>query len=62
MNWNKAGGPPVQLNIGGQLVTKAAVIAREMNKFFIEKVKTIRNKHIFEMQGNYARKKLSLIT
>ena len=62
MDWNKAGGAQVQLNIGGQLVTKAAVIAREMNKFFIEKVKTIRNKHIFEMQGNYARKKLSLIT
>ena len=36
MNWNKAGGPPVQLNIEGQLVTKAAVIAQEKNKFFIE--------------------------
>ena len=43
MNWNKAGGPPVQLNIGGRLVTKAAVIAHEMNNFFIEKVKNVRN-------------------
>ena len=43
MNWNKGGGPPLQLNIGGHLVTKAAVIAQEMNKFFIDKVKVIRN-------------------
>ena len=43
MNWNKGGGPPLQLNIRGHLVTKAAVIAQEMNKFFIDKVKVIRN-------------------
>ena len=43
MNWGQTGGPPSQLNIGGQLVTKAALIAQEMNKFFIEKIRIIRS-------------------
>ena len=43
MNWNSASGPPHQLSIGGSLITKAAHIASEMNSFFINKVKTIRD-------------------
>ena len=43
MNWENAGGPPSQLSIDGKLVTKASLIATEMNLFFMDKVKTIRN-------------------
>ena len=43
MNWEAASGPPNQLSIGGRLVTKAADIASEMNHFFINKVKIIRD-------------------
>ena len=42
MGWKETGGPPNQLNIGGNLVTKAASIAMEMNHFFMNKVKAIR--------------------
>ena len=43
MNWNSTGGPPHQLNIGGKLITKASIIAKEMNQFFLDKVKIIRD-------------------
>ena len=43
MNWASSSGPPSQLSINGRLVTKAASIASEMNKFFIDKIKIIRN-------------------
>ena len=43
MNWASSSGPPSQLSIYGSLVTKAAIIASEMNQFFINKVKIIRN-------------------
>ena len=42
MEWKKQ-GPPVQLQIGNKLVTKASCIAKHMNEFFIEKVLKIRN-------------------
>ena len=41
MNW-KGTGPPSQIEVDGQLVTKAKLIADHMNKFFISKVNTIR--------------------
>ena len=41
MDW-KQQGPPHQLQVNGQLVTKASLIAKYMNEFFIEKVKKIR--------------------
>ena len=43
MDWEESGGPPTQLSIGNQLITKASVIASEMNQFFIQKVQIIRN-------------------
>ena len=43
MNWNSSAGPPSQLTVGGKLITKAANIASEMNEFFIQKVKLIRD-------------------
>ena len=43
MNWENTGGPPSQLSINGRLVTKASLIAKEMNRFFLDKVQTIRN-------------------
>ena len=42
MDWEPGGGPPTQLSIGNQLITKASLIASEINRFFIGKVKTIR--------------------
>ena len=42
MDWEPGGGPPTQLSIGNQLVTKASLIASKINRFFIGKVKTIR--------------------
>ena len=43
MDWEDSGGPPTQLCVGNQLITKASLIASEMNQFFIQKVRTIRN-------------------
>ena len=43
MNWDSSSGPPSQLTVGVRLVTKAASIASEMNYFFINKVKIIRD-------------------
>ena len=42
MNWKSTGGPPHQLSIAGKLITKASSIAKEMNHFFLDKVKIIR--------------------
>ena len=42
MGW-KTVGSPSQLEIGGQLVTKASRIASIMNRFFVDKVNTIRD-------------------
>ena len=42
MNWNLNGGPPNQLWVHGNLVTKAKTIATEMNEFFVNKVDQIR--------------------
>ena len=42
MDWEESGGPPSQLSIGNKLISKASLIASEMNKYFIEKVQTIR--------------------
>ena len=41
MNW-KQQGPPNQLQVGSLLVTKACLIAKTMNEYFIEKVSLIR--------------------
>ena len=43
MNWNSNSGPPSQLLIDGKSVTKPSIIASEMNNFFIDKVKLIRD-------------------
>ena len=43
MDWEKTGGPPVQLLLDGVLVTKPYEIAKEMNKYFLDKVNTIRS-------------------
>ena len=43
MNWNSTAGPPSQLTVGGKLITKAANIASEMNEYFIQKVRLIRD-------------------
>ena len=42
MDWKQTGGPPHQLTVNGKLVTKASIIASEINKYFIMKVKLIR--------------------
>ena len=42
MNWQETGGPPTQLHIGGRLISKASLIASELNSFFITKVSRIR--------------------
>ena len=42
MDWENSSGPPDQLSVNGKLITKAAQIASEMNSFFINKVKVIR--------------------
>ena len=47
MNWTNSGGPPHQLSIGGQLITKASTIAMEMNQFFLQKVRVIRDGILF---------------
>ena len=41
MNW-KSTGTPSQIEVNGQLITKARLIAEHMNTFFIDKVNTIR--------------------
>ena len=43
MGWGSSTSTPSQLQIGGLLVTKAARIASEMNHFFLDKVRQIRN-------------------
>ena len=42
MDWESSGGPPGQLSVGGKLITRASLIASEMNEFFLEKVRNIR--------------------
>ena len=42
MNWNDSSGPPTQLLVNGQLLSKPAQLANEMNSFFMEKIKNIR--------------------
>ena len=42
MDWESSSGPPSQLSVNGKLVTKASEIATEMNNFFMEKVRLIR--------------------
>ena len=42
MDWKQTGGPPHQLRVGSKLLTKASLIASEMNIFFIQKVARIR--------------------
>ena len=42
MNWNTNSGSPNQLQIDGQLVSKASDIAAEMNEYFLSKIKNIR--------------------
>ena len=41
MDW-KTPGSPLQIEIGGKLVTKASLVAQHMNEYFTNKVKTIR--------------------
>ena len=43
MNWESKSGPPHQLSIRGSLVTKASQVANEMNTFFMDKVRVIRD-------------------
>ena len=43
MGWKHSGGPPHQLRLNSKLISKAAIIASEMNKFFIQKVTLIRS-------------------
>ena len=43
MNWNSSSGPPDQLLIDGNLVRKSSLIAHEMNNYFLNKVKLIRD-------------------
>ena len=43
MNWRSEAGPPSQLLVNGNLITKASSIASEMNKYFLDKVDLIRN-------------------
>ena len=54
MNWNSSDGPPSQLWVGGALVTKASIIAAEMNDFFINKVDNIR-KSIAFIPNNFSK-------
>ena len=42
MDWRQAGGPPHQLVINSKLITKASIIATEMNTYFVKKVQMIR--------------------
>ena len=42
MGWKKSGGPPNQLRVDNKLITKASIVASEMNRFFISKVTLIR--------------------
>ena len=42
MNWKSDSGPPSQLSIDGILVSKASLIASQLNHFFIRKVNDIR--------------------
>ena len=42
-----SGGPPHQLSIGGRMITKSSIIAKEMNKFFMNKVKAVRESITF---------------
>ena len=43
MKWESNAGPPSQLIIAGKLVSKASILASEMNNFFVNKVTEIRN-------------------
>ena len=43
MDWESSGGPPSQLNVDNNLITKAGSIATKMNEFVIQKVTKIRN-------------------
>ena len=47
MNWKHSGGPPHQLSIGGKMITKSSIIAKEMNRFFMNKVKAVRESITF---------------
>ena len=47
MNWKKSGGPPHQLFIDGKMITKSSHIAKEMNRFFMKKVKAVRDSITF---------------
>ena len=42
MDWKQSGGPPTQLKLNDRLVSKPSIIASEMNKFFLQKIDTIR--------------------
>ena len=42
MNWKSDSGPPSQLSIDGILVSKASLIASQLNHYFIRKVNDIR--------------------
>ena len=42
MDWEQSGGPPHQIRVGSKLITKASIIAKEINQFFIQKVRKIR--------------------
>ena len=41
MGWKENSGPPLQLSINGQLITKALDIANAMNTFFMKKITDI---------------------
>ena len=72
MNWKEGAGSPSQLNIKGNLEFKASVIASELNQFFIEKVKAIKEKIDFipnslqhchqKMSGKYCKLWLNHVT
>ena len=42
MDWDQSGEPPHQIRVGSKLITKASLIASEINSFFIQKVRNIR--------------------
>ena len=59
MNWENTEGTPSQLSINGQLITKASLVAKEINLFFLDKVKTISNgiMSLPNIPFNYAKKR-----
>ena len=51
MNWQSSSGPPSQLQVNGNLISRASDIATEMNSFFINKVKRLRSEIPFRFNN-----------